>query len=815
MKKQLLLLLISLFTFPIVFSENIIIDGKTYRIDTVANFKAGPGTQYTAVELRGSKRMNVFFLKVDLTNEYVTYKSALGQDSIYSGERPTNVAARKSKPGEVYFAGTNGDFYETSGYIGYPTGISMIESELARIPTQRRMMAFDSNKIPYTGLMTYSGSAKIGNTQFPIHHTNHLRESNQLVLYNQYNGKYTRTNEFGTEVLVELLSGQVWGTNAPVKVRVVKVENNIGSMRIPKGSAVLSGHGTAKTFLDGLTVGDEVEINLNLLLDGTTTAPFVSAVGGDPRMLMLKNGVPNTTNVWAELHPRTGFGYSQDKKTVIHCVVDGRSPISAGATTKELAEIMLSAGAYDAINLDGGGSSSLFINKFGPMNRTSDGSERAVSNGIYVVSTSPSDNSISEILSYETTIKLPRFGLFKPKFLAYNQYGMLLDKDLQNVTLSCPPEMGSINENGEFYASGTVDGVLTATYQGITTTINIDIITDAKFNLRLKRILTDNRREYPIEVLSVVGNNTMTVVPHAFNWEVRNPEICSVTNGILKGISNGSTYVVGSLESFKDSIFVTIEVPESGRIRFDDFDLTNWKFESTYDLGATISNSNLPAGWNSGAVINYTYKTTMAPYLKLSRSLSLYSLPDTMKLGLNLGDISLTKASITIKANNITTYTVLDEMNLPKNVDTEIVIPFDKVFDTNDMGIYPIRFQNINFLLDKQTAGQAYTLAVKEILLLYKGVEVTYLSPNTMTMFQVYPNPAKNGSELYVRLDENMRNKPLKVSIYNLNGQILYTKKHTQVQNTEIAVPIHQKAGIYLLEASNGKQSGTVKIVVK
>lgn len=59
-------------------------------------------------------------------------------------------------------------------------------------------------------------------------------------------------------------------------------------------------------------------------------------------------------------HPRTAAGVSATGRTLWLLVVDGRQPgTSEGATLDELKEILLSEGATDAINLDGGGSSTL------------------------------------------------------------------------------------------------------------------------------------------------------------------------------------------------------------------------------------------------------------------------------------------------------------------------------------------------------------------------------------------------------------------------------------------------------------------------
>jgi exopolysaccharide biosynthesis protein len=67
------------------------------------------------------------------------------------------------------------------------------------------------------------------------------------------------------------------------------------------------------------------------------------------------NGFANSTNpeYLTELHPRTAVGFTMDGKMIL-CVVDGRSSISAGVTLKQLAEIMIEAGAWYAMELDGG-----------------------------------------------------------------------------------------------------------------------------------------------------------------------------------------------------------------------------------------------------------------------------------------------------------------------------------------------------------------------------------------------------------------------------------------------------------------------------
>jgi hypothetical protein len=90
--------------------------------------------------------------------------------------------------------------------------------------------------------------------------------------------------------------------------------------------------------------------------------PLWNAIGGNEHIVF------NGTNVagWNELHPRTAMGYTADQKLLM-VTVDGRQPgHSLGMTTPELANLMISYGVREAINLDGGGSTTMAMNDGSP-----------------------------------------------------------------------------------------------------------------------------------------------------------------------------------------------------------------------------------------------------------------------------------------------------------------------------------------------------------------------------------------------------------------------------------------------------------------
>jgi MYXO-CTERM domain-containing protein len=110
------------------------------------------------------------------------------------------------------------------------------------------------------------------------------------------------------------------------------------------------------------------------------------AVSGHPTLVL--GGVARDNSGDTGLcprNPRTAAGLTADRRTLILAVVDGRSPPSrVGMTCNELAALMIDLGARDAVNLDGGGSSTMWMAGVGVLNRPSDGTPRTVSNHLAV-----------------------------------------------------------------------------------------------------------------------------------------------------------------------------------------------------------------------------------------------------------------------------------------------------------------------------------------------------------------------------------------------------------------------------------------------
>jgi len=101
-------------------------------------------------------------------------------------------------------------------------------------------------------------------------------------------------------------------------------------------------------------------------------------------------------------HPRTAVGLSQDSKTLYLVVVDGRRTGASGMTCAELAALLKGLGAWHALNLDGGGSSTMYVQGQGVVNRPSDGSERVVGNHLAVFAPAASSQGTLTGVIYES-----------------------------------------------------------------------------------------------------------------------------------------------------------------------------------------------------------------------------------------------------------------------------------------------------------------------------------------------------------------------------------------------------------------------------
>ncbi|TDD29882.1 metallophosphoesterase [Kribbella turkmenica] len=163
---------------------------------------------------------------------------------------------------------------------------------------------------------------------------------------------------------------------------VVSAAATPGTTPLAANEQALIGREAGATALDAFEIGDRVEVEYGVRPDAAEVAVGISGNHQLARDGQVPAGVPD-----ADLAPRTAIGFDADGSRMLLLTVDGRATGSRGLSLKEMGELMIGLGADDALNLDGGGSSTMLARSPGEaapqvVNDPSDGGERVIPNGL-------------------------------------------------------------------------------------------------------------------------------------------------------------------------------------------------------------------------------------------------------------------------------------------------------------------------------------------------------------------------------------------------------------------------------------------------
>lgn len=165
-----------------------------------------------------------------------------------------------------------------------------------------------------------------------------------------------------------------------------------GKAAAPVGPAMTDGklwcsHATTRPIVE---VDNKDHVTITDFEPDSMSSSVRQIIGGNPVIVRDGKKLPLKSRFALARHPRTAVGISKDGAKLILLVVDGRQPdISIGMTLSELADQMLHAGCYNAINLDGGGSTVMVaydpkLHHLRILNSPSDGKERSVADALCV-----------------------------------------------------------------------------------------------------------------------------------------------------------------------------------------------------------------------------------------------------------------------------------------------------------------------------------------------------------------------------------------------------------------------------------------------
>jgi hypothetical protein len=350
-----------------------------------------PGVEYARVDhsLRGDP-VKINLLRLDLTKVRIDVHHA--HDKAIGVELTSSIAARHRA-----IAAINAGFFrlDNSEFAGDAAGVMAIDGELYSESINDRIAMVITNdtrrtiKIEFEHIAAYARILPVVVKVPETHGINRERKKSEMVLYSPRFGPTTLTRTGGTEIVLE-------DCRADNTCHDFKILRGAGNSAIPRNGYVLSidtdRTAAQQDFLESLAKLKKKEdrwflvehymrpfgylyLGRKPVLDIMGRIPFkgmktntaVDIVGGVPQLI--KSGKIDITweqekasRSFVEMrHPRTAVAKLKDGKFLM-VTVDGRQPgVSVGMTLHELAAYLLTLGATDAMNLDGGGSTTMFL----------------------------------------------------------------------------------------------------------------------------------------------------------------------------------------------------------------------------------------------------------------------------------------------------------------------------------------------------------------------------------------------------------------------------------------------------------------------
>ncbi len=458
-------------------------------------------------------------LTVDLENPHVEI-AAMHPDEGFN-ERKT---VRQMAADEEAVAAVNADFFNLTRPAA-PLGLHVEHGQILSSPSPGNTwfgFGVDQDRVAHIANWALQGEVILGGV-----HRRSLAGYNQP--FRAESGIYLYDSTWGSEVSSVFFSDPV----LRVTVRdgtVVRMTRDDGSVPIPRDGSVVIADGSGAEFLEGhLRTGSSLTFDLKVDPD----VALENAVGG--HQLLVEDGRPvdpeKLSSPGAIRASRTAIGVDEAGREVHFVTVDG-TPALGGITMQELSQLMSRLGADRALNLDGGGSSSMAarsLGEFDPtlVSRPRHGLERAVPNALGVFNRAPESKASTLFLRGTDGLLIGTEASYGVTGHDEHYHPLQIDSDELQWTVS-QPERAEVSQ-GVLRAKDAGEVDLRVSFAGVTEekTVRIfggDDIVDFAVNPSEIRLLPGQQVSLDTAVETVTGQ-TLDAGPETVVWEAEIGEV--------------------------------------------------------------------------------------------------------------------------------------------------------------------------------------------------------------------------------------------------------------------------------------------------
>ncbi|WP_050179736.1 phosphodiester glycosidase family protein [Domibacillus robiginosus] len=369
-------------------------------------FDVSNGVTYTEIVEEGTAPQSVRVMEIDATDPYTKVKAGV-PNPLNKLVQTSKQALAASEEGHEVIGAINGSFFNREPMPLYFVAIDNYLVNGGTVETSKnefvsQQIAFGMNKEGkgqidhYSTTFTYSHN---GTTRTMAGHNGQRSPDETMIYTPNFSSGITTTNPYGYEVIVDGAGDPSlqFGGTLTGKVTGFRPYGQADGAVIPKNGFVLSAHGKEADALKSMKIGDTVSVSVDVD-EKWQGADFMIGSGPllvrDGKSVLAESMNPNSPKA-KEKAPRTAVAIDKTGEKVAFITVDGRQPgYSTGMSLSDFADYIQSLGYDRALNMDGGGSTTMLAREPGDFtatiqNKPSDPWERPVSTFLMAITTAP------------------------------------------------------------------------------------------------------------------------------------------------------------------------------------------------------------------------------------------------------------------------------------------------------------------------------------------------------------------------------------------------------------------------------------------
>lgn len=510
------------------------------------------------VSIKNIKRMdmsgwlNINIVEADMSKEYLDIKLLKNKSDILKLQNVKTLAEDYNAEAAI-----NGDFfswYSNDRTKGSAVGVEISDGVMISSPSdnssQFALFAQDESDNFFASYIDSYMTITAPNGQgAKVKAINKYDDMSEIVMYNKNWGEMSVGS---TGNLVEAVV---------VDDKLESINFDKGPVRIPENGyilAFLQDH--TRFILDNFSIGDSVAFDVSYK-PAFDNIKF--AVGGGT--ILVKDGKKaQITHNIAGNNPRTAIGTDDTGKKVYLITVDGRQTSSIGVTLSYFADILLEYGIYNAINLDGGGSTTMAAKSFASdaikvVNSPSESSLRAVSNGVGIVNTMPKGELDSFVLKTEfdkvfihSSVLIETIGV--DKYLRKNS-----DYNAAEIEYFVSDQNGYVKD-GFYYPQKEGSVTITAKYKEVSGSIKLEVLPmPDMLSIFEKKVMLKSGEKYYVNLKGVLNSGVNVPINLSDCGISASSDIFEISGNNIIAKSKGSSIITFSYGEVTANMLLCID----------------------------------------------------------------------------------------------------------------------------------------------------------------------------------------------------------------------------------------------------------------